>query len=332
MSRRGHAAYDVVGLDEFRARFDCDVAGIPSNLALVGHSAATGRWSVHVDESELVDGRLVPFLDFWHRHLHRLVDGRTFWFLYCHWDGWREGTAYSSDYRWIDVPAGIGDLREWKGRPGDTPRFSTTHPWVLCFSAHAGDPTAVLFPDAHYLYWRYYRSFRTRQFFGRPTRVKRRRAVYAGGDHGPPWNLEEGAPSARRLLLETVQRERLNVDVFLSTPVTRRQQVAYRYLIDVEGWVHTWDAWAWKLASTSLLLAVDTVWESYFSRLFEPWQHFVPVAADLSDLGERLAWCDAHDAECRAIVGRARRRVARVYNPKWVARDLTEQLRARLDG
>ena len=32
-----------------------------------------------------------------------------------------------------------------------------------------------------------------------------------------------------------------------------------------------------------------------------PWKHFVPVRADLSDLAERVAWCQSHPDEARRI-------------------------------
>ena len=67
----------------------------------------------------------------------------------------------------------------------------------------------------------------------------------------------------------------------------------------------------------------------YYDRL-EPWRHYVPVAADLSDLVERIEWCRGHTAECRAIAqaGQAlalamtpkeeiRRTVARIRNRPW---------------
>lgn len=38
----------------------------------------------------------------------------------------------------------------------------------------------------------------------------------------------------------------------------------------------------------------------YYHRL-KPWQHYVPVAADLSDLEEAIAWCQGHPRDCREI-------------------------------
>jgi hypothetical protein len=38
----------------------------------------------------------------------------------------------------------------------------------------------------------------------------------------------------------------------------------------------------------------------YYDKL-EPWVHYVPACADLSDLIERIEWCRSHENECRDI-------------------------------
>jgi hypothetical protein len=38
----------------------------------------------------------------------------------------------------------------------------------------------------------------------------------------------------------------------------------------------------------------------YYDELM-PWQHYVPVQSDLSDLLEKIDWCRSHDAQCRDI-------------------------------
>jgi len=43
----------------------------------------------------------------------------------------------------------------------------------------------------------------------------------------------------------------------------------------------------------------------YYDRL-EPWRHYVPVAADMSDLVERIDWCRGHPDACRDIAAAGR--------------------------
>jgi hypothetical protein len=161
----------------------------------------------------------------------------------------------------------------------------------------------------------------------RPWHLRRARASYAGFDPEGPVRPESGR-QLRRQLKTLVETEHLPVDVQLSrslSPVgrfmSRRQQLKNRYLLDIDGSVRTWDAWAWKISSGSVVLSPDSPWETRFTRSFEAWRHYVPVASDLSDLAERLDWCNSHDAECRQIARRARRRARGTYRRRTVERE-----------
>ena len=43
---------------------------------------------------------------------------------------------------------------------------------------------------------------------------------------------------------------------------------------------------------------------AFFRAGLKPWRHYVPVAADLSDLVAKIEWARAHPVEARAIVRR----------------------------
>jgi hypothetical protein len=80
----------------------------------------------------------------------------------------------------------------------------------------------------------------------------------------------------------------------------------YKYQIDVPGNGNSpsWSGLINKLAMGSALLQVAS-WSvgfklSYSDRL-KPWFHFVPVAADLSDLVEKAEWLKNHDEQARQI-------------------------------
>lgn len=56
------------------------------------------------------------------------------------------------------------------------------------------------------------------------------------------------------------------------------------------------------------------VWTSVGAR---PWEHFVPIAHDMSDLEERTRWCIVeHRAKCAQIAANARRMLAELYRFK----------------
>lgn len=83
----------------------------------------------------------------------------------------------------------------------------------------------------------------------------------------------------------------------------------YRYHIDIDGRTNSWPGLFQKLLSGSPVLKVTSAGgyrQWYYDRLV-PWQTFVPVAVDMSDLVEKAMWLRSHDEDARAIgaAGRA---------------------------
>jgi hypothetical protein len=80
-----------------------------------------------------------------------------------------------------------------------------------------------------------------------------------------------------------------------------REQARSKYIAVVRG-ADLASSFYWTMNSGSLGLVMESPWESFGSVHFRPWQHYVPFRMDLSDLAERLEWCDAHPAECATMV------------------------------
>lgn len=85
------------------------------------------------------------------------------------------------------------------------------------------------------------------------------------------------------------------------------KQSTYKYLLYIEGhcaacrygFMMQLGSVIFKVASKCV---ADQMW--YFP-LLEPFKDHVPIAADLSDLQEKIAWCRAHDDDCRQIAANA---------------------------
>jgi hypothetical protein len=330
-------AINVVSAEAFGQRFGCGAAPLPGNVVMLGWSAEDDAWYCGPERNTRTPSfsRIVPTVGFLREHVLSRLSGRSFWFLLCFWDGWRERHRFSDHYAWVparDLGAGL----EWRGAPGELPILSATRRWIACYCAHRGDPSAVLLPEAHYLeksgYAATFDHLRRDQV---PWEAKAARAVFCGGDHGnvanyfPP--LVPDRPHPRRYLKQVVDAAHLDVDVHLGEGVSLAQQMSRKWILDVDGFTRTWDAFAWKMQSGSVTLSAASPWESFFTRLFEPWVHFVPIANDFSDLAERLDWCRAHDDECRQIALNARRHAASVYRPEYVARVVARQWRTLLN-
>ncbi len=77
----------------------------------------------------------------------------------------------------------------------------------------------------------------------------------------------------------------------------------FKYLIDVDGNSNAWSSLFLKLLSGSVVLKVESEGgykQWYYDRLI-PWQHYVPVNKDLSDLIEKMYWLILNDKTSKAI-------------------------------
>ncbi len=77
----------------------------------------------------------------------------------------------------------------------------------------------------------------------------------------------------------------------------------FKYLIDVDGNSNAWSSLFLKLLSGSVVLKVESEGgykQWYYDRLI-PWQHYVPVNKDLSDLIEKMYWLILNDKISKAI-------------------------------
>ncbi len=84
--------------------------------------------------------------------------------------------------------------------------------------------------------------------------------------------------------------------------------IARKFAIDVDGRSNAWTNLMSRLHMGCCVLKVESrhgFRQWYYDRL-RPWEHYVPIAADLSDLLQQIEWARTHDEECRRIATRGR--------------------------
>ncbi|KAM3964768.1 protein O-glucosyltransferase 2 [Aphomia sociella] len=79
----------------------------------------------------------------------------------------------------------------------------------------------------------------------------------------------------------------------------------YKYQVNVDGTVAAYRL-PYLLAGGGMVLKQDSPYFEHFYKLLRPWEHYVPVARDLSDLTKRVKWALANDDEARKIAENAR--------------------------
>jgi len=194
----------------------------------------------------------------------------------------------------------------------------------LGFSAN--DPAVCLLPDHEFVRSRGYETFKFESSSAQPPwRDRMRAALWRGSAYGP---LAAGFRALQRVRLCEAALGSELLDAGLTSggdfppddqaamqsaglfraPVPAVQQSQWKYLIDVDGYSNSWAGLFQKLysASTVIKIASPAGYRQWYYERLRPWENYVPVEADLSDMVDKVNWLRAHDDEAQRIGKRGR--------------------------
>lgn len=103
--------------------------------------------------------------------------------------------------------------------------------------------------------------------------------------------------------LQTIEPLKMPFD--LVKPLTPEEQSKYKYILNIDGNVSAFRL-SLELSMGSVILLVDSVYSMWFKKFLVEYQHYVPVASDLSNLFDQIRWCREHDFECQQIAQNAK--------------------------
>lgn len=180
---------------------------------------------------------------------------------------------------------------------------------VLAFGRHKNDPFTILVPDTDFIVSSGHERLREEIDAGDVSWEHKIPQLYwRGAPHGFTYRAydPENRRSQRKLLLELGSQAPAIADVSFSCSTSKKEQLGYKYLIDVDGEVNAWSGLFWKLYSRSVVFKVESHYEQWYYGDLVPWVHYIPVKGDLSDLYRRFEWAFQHDEECRCIAENGR--------------------------
>lgn len=88
------------------------------------------------------------------------------------------------------------------------------------------------------------------------------------------------------------------------TKMTNVQKSQYKYILYMEGHVAAFRLGP-ELSMGSVILIVESEYRLHYSDKLVPYEHYVPVKKDLSDLVSQIEWCRSNDHKCRKIASNA---------------------------
>ncbi|KAK1797725.1 hypothetical protein P4O66_008091, partial [Electrophorus voltai] len=100
-------------------------------------------------------------------------------------------------------------------------------------------------------------------------------------------------------------------DFFKRTESKLELVCKYKYQINVDGTVAAYRL-PYLLAGDSVVLKQESIYYEHFYAALQPWVHYIPLKADLSDLLEKIQWAKDHDEEALEIA-RAGQMFARTH-------------------
>jgi hypothetical protein len=195
----------------------------------------------------------------------------------------------------------------------------------------SSSPDTILVPDSDFYATRGYAALRVRAAFEAVPWGERDPAIlWRGSTTGSGLiSTHELDPADSRLIqrirLALAARELAGVDVkvtrvvqsadpatdlarleaagLVGAPLDPMSWGRRRFALDVDGNGNAWSNLFTRLLLGCCVLKVGSAqgFRQWYYDDLRPFEHYVPIAADLSDLREKVDWCRAHARECEEI-------------------------------
>lgn len=110
-----------------------------------------------------------------------------------------------------------------------------------------------------------------------------------------------------------------NFPFTLKKKIPMNEQIKYKYILNIDGHSNP-NRTSYLLQLNSLILMVESKYVvgniCWYSNVLQPFIHYIPIKYDLSDLEEKIIWCQNNDNECYKIVNNANKLYHDIINKK----------------
>jgi hypothetical protein len=97
-------------------------------------------------------------------------------------------------------------------------------------------------------------------------------------------------------------------DFKLKEKIPMNEQIKYKYIINIDGHSNP-NRTSYLLQINSLIMIVESKYVvgniCWYTNILKPYEHYIPIKYDLSDLEEKILWCRNNDEKCKQIVQNA---------------------------
>lgn len=120
---------------------------------------------------------------------------------------------------------------------------------------------------------------------------------------------------------------------YAGDPIPEADWINDKFALDIDGHTNTWSNFIIRMHLGCCVLKVDSQFgyrQWYYDRI-RPWEHFIPVKSDMSDLAEKLDWARSNLPEAEAIARKGQqfaRSMTLESETEAAAKIITETVRA----
>lgn len=86
---------------------------------------------------------------------------------------------------------------------------------------------------------------------------------------------------------------------------TLQKQLSYKYLPVLDGVMCTYPGYQWRLLSNSIVFKQKSDEVQWFYLALKPYEHYIPIKEDMSDLIDKINWAKSNDEKCKDITKKA---------------------------
>ena len=117
-----------------------------------------------------------------------------------------------------------------------------------------------------------------------------------------------------------------NQNIAVSPKLTSEEVSSHKFILVLEGHVIAFRT-AVQMLSKSCILLQDSKYVAWYYHLLKPYEHYVPVKEDLSDLVEKAEWCLENDSKCKQIGISAHALMTQVLTEKFAINYMMDSLK-----
>lgn len=113
--------------------------------------------------------------------------------------------------------------------------------------------------------------------------------------------IDAGITKSWVFQLEDVLKQKNVIKNFASTT----EHLKYKYLPVLDGHMCSYPGFQWRLLSHSICFKQKSDQIQWFYQALKPYEHYIPIEHDLSDLVDKIVWAKKNDEECKKIAKHA---------------------------